>query len=291
MREAKKNNEKQQPKRKVKLSTKGKIVLVGLAGSLLFSGIGIGVNAHNKEVRLDQAAEVYANTMSRSELSMITSGYSPAEDKVISDFYENQRKEGNDLIIEIAGLNGLYDQKQDEVSFEDYEKLAVDYVAFAKEFAWTNVGQYRFSNYEQKNLFFYQTVDKSDGQLGVYIAVGSGDYSDNSFAEGLSPKDKFYVGNAKYLEKLVNSSAQVMDAMNNKDYKALRKSLTSAISIISNVTDQMYYIDENGVLNEVPVIEAQEQLIDEMAQNDIKIKDDGKGNLTVRLTDIHPEER
>ena len=291
MRETKKNNEKQQPKRKVKLSTKGKIVLFGLAGSLLFSSIGIGVSAHTKEVKLDHAAEAYANTMSRNELSMITSGYSPAADEVISDVYENQRDEANQLIRDIAGLEGLYDQNHDQVSYEDYAEVAEEYKEFVKEFAWTNVGQYRFSSYEQNNCYIYQKVDKSDGEVGIYLAVGSADYSDNTFATNLRPADKYYIGNTRYLGRLANNYVQVMDATNSNDYTALRRYLGNAVDILDNVANQMYYIDDNGILNEVPVLDAQEQLLDEVSQNDYKIIDDGKGNITVVLTDNHPDDR
>ena len=82
-----------------------------------------------------------------------------------------------------------------------------------------------------------------------------------------------------------------MDATNSNDYTALRRYLGNAVDIIDNVANQMYYIDDNGILNEVPVLEAQEQLLDEVSQNDYKIIDDGKGNITVVLTDNHPDDR
>ena len=258
--------------------------------ALAIGSASIGAAAYKNETRMDYAAEAYANTMSRSELSMITSGYSPAEDEVISDVYENQRNDANELIRNIAGLEGLYDLDHSQVTYENYADLAEDYMAYVKEFAWNNVGQYRFSNYEQRNCYIYQKVDRSDGEVGTYIAVGAGDYSNNTFATSLRPEDKCYVGNTKYMEQLLNNYVQVMSAMDAHDYTALRKSLGRSISIINNVSNQMYYIGEDGVLNEVPVLDAQEQLLDEVAQNDYRIIDDGSGNTTVVLTDIHPDD-
>ena len=91
---------------------------------------------------------------------MIASGYSPAVDEVISDLFENQRNEGNDLIREIAGLDGLYDQNPGAVSYDDYEEVIEAYKSFVKEFAWNNVGQYCYSEDERNRMCFYQKVDR-----------------------------------------------------------------------------------------------------------------------------------
>ena len=212
------NNNKAQPqikinKRKIKGFLKSKEFRVsGVTALLVLSMIGatVAMSAHNKEEALDHAAEVYANTMSRNELNMIASGYSPAVDEVISDLYENQRREGNDLIRDIAGLNGLYDQNSNAVSYEDYAAIADQYKAFVKEFAWNNVGQYCYSEDERNRMCFYQEMNSVDGFSGYCLALDQYDRSDNNFATNLQVSDKYFINSRTELYDLVDSYVHVM---------------------------------------------------------------------------------
>ena len=293
------NNNKAQPqikinKRKIKGFLKSKEFRVsGVTALLVLSMIGatVAMSAHNKEEALDHAAEVYANTMSRNELNMIASGYSPAVDEVISDLYENQRSEGNDLIRDIAGLNGLYDQNSNAVSYEDYAAIADQYKAFVKEFAWNNVGQYCYSEDERNRMCFYQEMNSVDGFSGYCLALDQYDRSDNNFATNLQASDKYFINSRTELYDLVDSYVHVMDAMDSKDLNALRKYLTKAMPIINEATDRMYWLDEKRNIHEEDVDKAQEHLIAEIQEGDYKISEDKFGRTSVVLTDIHPEDR
>lgn len=288
MREVKNNNSKQQPKRKLRLSPKGKIVLFGVAASVLLSSVGMGVYAHKKEVVMDQAAEAYVNTMSRAELNMIAGGYSPARDEVISDLYENQRNEGYDLIREITGLEGLYDQDHSAVSLEDYQELADRYKTFVKDFAWDNVGQYYYNESERPYFCFYERFDKGDGSLDYCLALDQYNRTDNTFSDSLNVSESYAIdGSNKYLRALVENYVQVLSS---NDMDSLRRALNRAPNIINNVTNQMYYIDDNGVVRELPVQDVQEHAIDEIQDGDFRIAQDNRGNTTVLLTDIHPND-
>lgn len=299
MREEKNTNHEEKSKFKIdKKKIKGFIkskefAVTGVTALLVLSMVGatIAIGKHNREEALDHAAEVYANTMSRNELNMIASGYSPAVDEVISDLYENQRNDGNDLIRDISGLNGLYDQNPNAVSYDDYAAIADQYKAFVKEFAWNNVGQYCYSEDERNRMCFYQEMNSVDGFSGYCLAIDQYDRSSNNFATDLQVTDKYFINSRTELYDLVDSYVHVMDAMDSQDLKALRKYLTKAMPIINEATDKMYWLDEKRNIHEEDVYKAQEHLIEEINEGDYKITEDKFGRTTVELTDIHPEDR
>ena len=264
-------------------------VTAGLVLSMVAATVAI--NTHNKEEALDHAAEVYANTMSRNELNMIASGYSPAVDEVISDLYETQRIDGNNLIRDISGLNGLYEQSPSDVTYENYAEIADEYKAFVKEFAWNNVGQYCYSEDERNRMCFYEQMDNADGFTGYCIALDQYDRSSNSFATNLQVTDKYFINSRTELYDLVDSYVHVMDAMDSQDLTALRKYLTKAVPIINDATDRMYWLDDRNKIHEEDVDKVQEHLIAEINEGDYKITEDKFGRTNVILTDIHPDDR
>ena len=273
-------------KRKITgMSLKQKAIYIGAAATVLALSVGgIAVHAHNKEVVMDHAAETYVNTMSRNELNMIAGGYSPAQDEVISDMYENQRSEGYDLIREITGLEGLYDQDHNAVSYEDYAALAATYKEFVKDFAWDNIGQYYYYESDRPNFCVYQRFDNGDGSLEYCLALDSSNRSSNTYATDLNVSESHIVDRSnKYLYALVENYVQVLSA---DDMDSLRKALNKSPDIINNVINQMYYIDENNVVRELPVQAVQEHAVEEIQEGDYKITQDNKGNTTVILTDI-----
>lgn len=290
MREPKNNNSKQQPKRKLRLSLKGKMVLTGLALSMLLTTVGGVVHTHNKEQQLDRAAEAYVNTMSREELSLIASGYSPARDEVISDQFENQRNEGNDLIRQIAGLDGLYDQNPGAVSYEDYEQVAEVYKAFVKDAIWDRVGRQYYSDVNRDRFCIYQRVDNGSGEVILGIALGNGNYSSNSYVDGLSVSEIHSVNPNSDLGKLMTNYINILSAEDSRNQDGLRKSLNKAIPLIDNFNNRVYYIDGNAIKEE-NLDKAQQEAVHEIQENDYKVIEDKYGNTTVHLTDIHPEDR
>lgn len=290
MREPKNNNAKQQPKRKVRLSLKGKVVLTGLAMSMLLTTVGGVVHAHNKAERLDRAAEAYVNTMSREELSLIASGYSPAIDEVISDQFENQRNEGNDLIREIAGLDGLYDQNPGAVSYDDYEQIVEAYKSFVKDAVWDRVGSQFYSDTDRERFCIYQRVDNGSGELILGVALGNGNYSNNSYVDGLSVSEIHSVNPNSDLGKLMTNYINILGAEDSRNQDALRKSLNKAIPLIDNFNNRVYYIDGNEIKEE-KLYKAQQEAVHEIQENDYRVIEDKYGNTTVHLTDIHPEDR
>ena len=289
MREPKSNNSKQ-PKRKLRLSTKGKVVLTGLAASIFVASIGGAVHAHNKGVELDRAAEAYVNTMSREELSMIASGYSPAMDEVISDLYENQRNEGNDIIRDIAGLELLYDQNSSAVSYDDYAEIAEQYKAFVKDAIWDRVGSQYYSETDRDRFCIYQKVDNGSGEIILGIALGNGNYSSNTLAENLYVSEIHSVNPNSDIGKLMTNYINVLNAESSRDQDSLRKSLNRAIPLIDNFNNRVYYIDDSGI-NEENLYKAQQEAVHEIQENDYKVIENKYGDTIVHLTDIHPEDR
>ena len=116
------------------------------------------------------------------------------------------------------------------------------------------------------------------------MALDSSNRSSNTYATDLNVSESHIVDRSnKYLYALVENYVQVLSA---DDMDSLRKALNKSPDIINNVINQMYYIDENNVVRELPVQAVQEHAVEEIQEGDYKITQDNKGNTTVILTDI-----
>ncbi len=282
------NQENQLSKLKRKItgvSTKGKVILVGTIASSLLIGTVAGVCISKNEKLYDHAAEEYVNCISRDELKSIAKGYSPEKDEVISDRYEMQRQEGYEIIKEITGLEGLYDQNHNAVSYEDYERVAEEYKAFVKEFAWDNVGQYIYDEEDKSRFCFY--IDTSDAPEYT-MAIDRYSHTNNEKANDLYVTNAYSVEDTKYLYRLVKNYIDILDS---NSLESLRKNLNNAPDIINDVVNQMYYIDEKNCLHELPIEKVQDHAVEEIQDGDYTIVKDENNGTKVILTDNKQEEK